>query len=161
MCPRNLFILSGANNLLTRADGLQPKTIETLRQMRLADPLLQHGVRVYDISFWQGTADEPLHRLGREVHFPPVIDVLNPYILLVHQGIVESLFIEDLKKRGLEIRRNTAYDSYNVCDGKSGQLQVNCHANVTRDRKTILTRYLVGCKRSLGRTMPVKQSTKS
>lgn len=35
-----------------RADGLQPKSIETLRQMRLADRLLRKGVRVYDISFW-------------------------------------------------------------------------------------------------------------
>ncbi len=48
-----------------RADGLQPKTIETFRQMRLADPLLQRGVRVYEIAFWRSTADEPLHRLGR------------------------------------------------------------------------------------------------
>lgn len=35
-----------------RADGLQPKSIETLRQMRLADPLLQRGVKIYDICFW-------------------------------------------------------------------------------------------------------------
>jgi len=113
--------------------------------MRLADPLLQRGVRVYDIAFWRSTADEPLHRLGREVHYPPVIDVLDPYILLVHQGMVESLFIEDLKKRGVEVRRNTAFDSYSVCDGKAGPLQVNCRANVTQDRKTLLTQYLVGC----------------
>lgn len=128
-----------------RADGLQPKTIETFRQMRLADPLLQRGVRVYDIAFWRSTADEPLHRLGREVHYPPVIDVLDPYILLVHQGMVESLFIEDMKKRGYEVRRNHAFDSYSVCDNKSGLLQVNCRANVTQDRKMILTQYLVGC----------------
>jgi phenol 2-monooxygenase len=133
-----------------RADGLQPKTIETFRQMRLADPLLQRGVRVYDISFWRSTPEEPLHRLGREVHYPPIIDVLDPYILLVHQGMVESLFIEDLKKRGLEVRRNTAFDSYSVCDSsgsssKSAPLQVNCRTNVTQDRKTILAQYLVGC----------------
>ena len=128
-----------------RADGLQPKTIETFRQMRLADPLLQRGVRVYDIAFWRSTVDEPLHRLGREVHYPPVIDVLDPYILLVHQGMVESLFIEDLKKRGVEVRRNTAFDSYSVCDSKGGPLQVNCRTNVTQDRKTLLTQYLVGC----------------
>ncbi|EGO53434.1 hypothetical protein NEUTE1DRAFT_126740 [Neurospora tetrasperma FGSC 2508] len=128
-----------------RADGLQPKTIETFRQMRLADPLLQRGVRVYDIAFWRSTTDEPLHRLGREIHYPPIIDVLDPYILLVHQGMVESLFIEDLKKRGVEVRRNTAFDSYSVCDGNNGPLQVNCLANVTQDRKTILTQYLVGC----------------
>jgi len=35
-----------------RADGLQPKTIETFRQLRLAGGLLEKGVRIYDISFW-------------------------------------------------------------------------------------------------------------
>jgi 2-polyprenyl-6-methoxyphenol hydroxylase-like FAD-dependent oxidoreductase len=35
-----------------RADGLQPKTIETLQQLRLADSLLKKGVKVYDICFW-------------------------------------------------------------------------------------------------------------
>ncbi|KAG6012822.1 hypothetical protein E4U43_003609 [Claviceps pusilla] len=127
-----------------RADGLQPKTIETFRQLRLADTLLQRGVRVYDISFWRSTREEPLHRLGREVHYPPVIDVLDPYILLVHQGIVESLFIEDLAKRGKTVRRNTAFESYeNIA--KSGHLQINCRTNVTQDKKTYITQYLVGC----------------
>lgn len=129
-----------------RADGLQPKTIETFRQLRLADTLLQRGVRVFDISFWRSTAEEPLHRLGREVHYPPIIDVLDPYILLVHQGIVESLFIDDMKKRGKDVRRNTAYDSYDYAAGKSGQLQVNCRVNVTHDKRTIMAQYLVGCE---------------
>jgi phenol 2-monooxygenase len=35
-----------------RADGLQPKTIETLKQLGLAGPLLQKGVRFYDMTFW-------------------------------------------------------------------------------------------------------------
>lgn len=139
-----------------RADGLQPKTIETFRQMRLADPLLQRGVRVYDISFWRGTADEPLRRLGREVHYPPVIDVLDPYILLVHQGMVESLFIDDMKKRGVEVKRNCAFESYSACDSlmsmKVGAaLQINTRVNVTQDKKIILAQYLVGCEF----TMPV------
>lgn len=114
--------------------------------MRLADPLLQRGVRVYDISFWRSTAEEPLHRLGREVHYPPVIDVLDPYILLVHQGMVESLFIEDMKKRGVEVQRNTAFDSYSVCDNdKRAPIQINCRMNVNQERKSILAHYLVGC----------------
>ncbi|OAQ90914.1 FAD binding domain-containingprotein [Purpureocillium lilacinum] len=128
-----------------RADGLQPKTIETFRQLRLSDALLQRGVRVFDISFWRSTAEEPLHRLGREVHYPPVIDVLDPYILLVHQGIVEGLFIDDMRKRGKEVRRNMAFDSYDFPAGKNGQLQVNCRTNVTHDKRTLLTQYLVGC----------------
>jgi 2-polyprenyl-6-methoxyphenol hydroxylase-like FAD-dependent oxidoreductase len=35
-----------------KADGIQPKTIETLKQLRLADKLLRDGARIYDISFW-------------------------------------------------------------------------------------------------------------
>lgn len=38
-----------------RADGLQPKTIETLKQMRLAEPVMRKGVKVYDICFWVRT----------------------------------------------------------------------------------------------------------
>lgn len=101
---------------------------------------------MYDISFWRSTEDEPLHRLGREVHYPPIIDVLDPYILLVHQGMVESLFIEDMRKRGVEVRRNTAFESYNVPEDKSRPLQVNCRTNVTQDRRSIHTQYLIGCK---------------
>ena len=101
---------------------------------------------LYDISFWSSTAEEPLRRLGREVHYPPIIDVLDPYILLVHQGMVESLFIEDMRTRGVEIRRNTVFDSYNLPEDKSRPLQVNCRTNVTQDRRSIHTQYLVGCK---------------
>lgn len=130
----------------SRADGLQPKTIETFRQLRLADTLLQRGVRVFDISFWRSTADKPLHRLGREIHYPPVIDVLDPYILLVHQGIVERVFIDDMRKRGKEVRRNTAFDSYDLTAVNSVHLQVNCRTNVNHDKRTVLANYLVGCE---------------
>lgn len=114
--------------------------------MRLSDTLLKQGVRVFDIAFWRSTADEPLRRLGREVHYPPIIDVLDPYILLVHQGMVEGLFLEDMKKRGKEVRRNMAFESYSVPDNKTGPLQVNCRANVNQDKRSVLTQYLIGCK---------------
>jgi hypothetical protein len=63
--------------------------------------------------------------------------------LLVHQGIVESLFIEDLAKRGKAVRRNAAFESYEMT--KTGELEVNCHTNVTQDKKKYVTQYLVGC----------------
>lgn len=40
-----------------RADGLQPKTIETFKQLGLADPLLRKGARIYDICFWVGYSE--------------------------------------------------------------------------------------------------------
>lgn len=128
-----------------RADGIQPKTIETLRQMRLAEPLLRKGVKVYDIAFWRSTLKESLHRTGREIHYPPIIDVLDPYILLVHQGMVESLFIADLKERGVEVKRNTAFVDFDYTPEKARPLQVTCKVNVDQAKKCLGTRYLVGC----------------
>jgi phenol 2-monooxygenase (NADPH) len=144
-----------------RADGIQPKTIETLKQMRLAEPLLRKGVRIYDIAFWVGaagtavrasltfaqksTTDKQLHRTGREVHYPPIVDLLDPYILLVHQGMVEKIFIDDLQERGVEVVRSTAFTGFEYTPEKVRPLQVVCKQDVDQHRKTYGTRYIVGC----------------
>ncbi|KAF2705078.1 hypothetical protein K504DRAFT_440928 [Pleomassaria siparia CBS 279.74] len=127
-----------------RADGIQPKSIETLRQMRLAEPLLRKGVRIYDIAFWKSTAEKSLHRTGREIHYPPVVDLLDPYILLVHQGMVEDIFIDDLSERGVEVERSTAFVDLEYTPQNNRPLTINC----TQDDKTPKSygaRYLVGC----------------
>lgn len=125
-----------------RADGLQPKTIETLRQMRLAGPLLERGVRIYDICFWSSSSDSPLRRTGREVHYPPVVDLLDPYILLVHQGMVEEVFLDDLQSRGVQVQRNSEFLSYEH-DGQA--LRITYRDKQTGDKQSIKTDYLVGC----------------
>jgi phenol 2-monooxygenase len=128
-----------------RADGIQPKTIETLRQMRLAEPLLRKGVRIYDIAFWKSTPEQSLHRTGREVHYPPVVDLLDPYILLVHQGMVESLFEDDLNERGTAVSRNTAFVDFDYTPTAIRPLKVNCQQDANQARKSFYTRYVVGC----------------
>ncbi|ORX91357.1 FAD binding domain-domain-containing protein [Clohesyomyces aquaticus] len=128
-----------------RADGIQPKTIETLRQMRLAEPLLRKGVRVYDIAFWTSTALQSLHRTAREIHYPPVVDLLDPYILLVHQGMVEKIFQDDLKERGVHVQRNTAFVEFEHTPQKVRPLQITCKDAVDHTRRTYGARYLVGC----------------
>lgn len=88
--------------------------------MRIAEPLLRKGVKIYDISFWNSTEDAPrLQRRGREVHYPPVVDVLEPYILLVHQGMIEDLFIEDMKARGVQVQRRAIFETLAFDDGSA------------------------------------------
>ncbi|KAH7379142.1 FAD binding domain-containing protein [Phaeosphaeria sp. MPI-PUGE-AT-0046c] len=128
-----------------RADGIQPKTIETLKQMRLAEPLLRKGVRIYDIAFWKSTSEKPLHRTGREIHYPPVVDLLDPYILLVHQGMVEGIFEDDLNERGTFVTRNTAFASLDYTPMSIRPLTVNCLTDVNRSKQSFYTRYVVGC----------------
>ncbi|KAF2836192.1 phenol 2-monooxygenase [Patellaria atrata CBS 101060] len=128
-----------------RADGLQPKTIETLRQMRLADPVLRKGVRIYDICFWSSSKNEQLHRTGREVHYPPVVDVLEPYILLVHQGMVEELFLDDLAERGVQVERDTTFLDYAGSEGGGPVLELTCKLGLSEKLKKIRSDYIVGC----------------
>ena len=128
-----------------RADGLQPKTLETLRQMRVADPLLRKGVKVYDIAFWKSTLQESLRRTGREIHYPPVVDLLDPYILLVHQGMVEGIFIDDLAERGVHVLRNMAFADFEYTPERVRPLTVHCKQDVAQSRRKLATRYIVGC----------------
>jgi len=128
-----------------RADGIQPKTIETLRQMRIAEPLLRKGVRIYDIAFWQSSAAKPLHRTGRDIHYPPVVDLLDPFILLVHQGMVEAMFEDDLRERGVVVSRNTAFVDFDYTPMAIRPLTVHCRQNVNYTKRSFSTRYIVGC----------------
>ncbi|KAL1303757.1 hypothetical protein AAFC00_007099 [Neodothiora populina] len=128
-----------------RADGLQPKSIETLKQMRLADPLLQRGVRIYDICFWSSTQDASLQRTGREVHYPPVVDLLDPYILLVHQGMVEDLFLDDMAARGMEVTRNSAFVNYTQTGNSDLPLEITSKDPRSGGSHRVQTQFLVGC----------------
>jgi len=126
-----------------RADGLQPKTIETFKQLGLAGPLLQKGARIYDICFWNGTATQPLRRIGREIHYPPgVVDVQDPFILLVHQGMVEDVFLDDLRIRGVEVIRSMPFSRYK--ETATG-VEIECLESTTGKPKTFTSRYMVGC----------------
>ncbi|KAJ5760141.1 hypothetical protein N7520_007297 [Penicillium odoratum] len=126
-----------------KADGMQPKTIETFKQMRLAEPLLKNAAFVYDISFWQSAADESLHRTGRQTHYPEhLVGASDPYILLAHQGMIEEVLIDDMESRGVSVTRNARFLS---CATGPGQLEVSYEDLSTNTVKSIRADYLVGC----------------
>ncbi|KAF2146653.1 uncharacterized protein K452DRAFT_282826 [Aplosporella prunicola CBS 121167] len=86
-----------------------------------------------------------MHRAGREIHYPPIVDLLDPYILLVHQGMVEQMFIDDLQERGIEVKRNTAFMDFAYGSAKSAALEVTCAVDVTHSKRTMRTSFVVGC----------------
>ncbi|KAJ6020871.1 hypothetical protein N7540_006375 [Penicillium herquei] len=128
-----------------KADGMQPKTIETFKQMRLAEPLLKNAARVYDISFWQSTVNEPLRRTGRQTHYPEhLVGASDPYILLAHQGMIEEILIDDMEARGVFVTRNARFSSCSRVAG-TGQLDIVYEDLSTNSTKTVRAEYLVGC----------------
>ncbi|KAJ5251095.1 hypothetical protein N7489_001505 [Penicillium chrysogenum] len=127
-----------------KADGMQPKTIETFRLLGLADSLLKNGARVYDISFWESTANESLKRTGRKTHYPEHVGASDPYILLAHQGMVEELMIDDMEARGVCVTRNSKFVSCSRVDGTT-QLDIMYEDVTTNTSHKIRADYLIGC----------------
>lgn len=127
-----------------RADGIQPKTIETLRMLRIGDELMRTGVTVHDICLWRGSQRQGIRRTGREVHYPTsVVDVLEPYILLCHQGMMEGAFIDDLEKSGIQVFRCHKFTNLtSKPDKPASPLIINY--DLPDKQVTLQTRYLVG-----------------
>lgn len=129
-----------------RADGIQPRTIETLKQMGLADRLLLKGVKVNEIRLWKSTQAEPMKRVAKQNYFPPhSIDCLDPYLLLAHQGFVEDLLLKDIMERGVDVQRNVTFVDY-VKDTKPEQnIEVICKPTHSEEKRVFATSYLIGC----------------
>lgn len=133
-----------------RADGLQPKTIETFQMLRLGNDLLDTGVKVFDICMWRSdsvTDGKPqLRRVGREVHYPAdAVDVLHPFILLCHQGMVEGMFVEDLRQSGFEVRRGCSFETLSRSDeSQEGPVQAT-FKTFDGQEGHISADYVVGC----------------
>lgn len=92
------------------------------------------------------SAETPLRRTGREIHYPPgVVDVEEPYILLVHQGMIEDIFLKDLRLRGVEVVRSTPFLSYSQKKEGNSIVDVECSDLRTGKARSFKTQYLVGC----------------
>ncbi|KIW03959.1 hypothetical protein, variant [Verruconis gallopava] len=129
-----------------RADGLQPKTIETLKQMRIADRIMLKGVKVNDIRLWMSGQNEPLQRIAKETMYPPeALDCLDPFLLLAHQGFVEDLLLKDMMERGVDVHRNVTFVDYYKSNGPDKNIEVLCKSAYSDDKKIFAASYLVGC----------------
>ncbi|CAM9021307.1 hypothetical protein WICANDRAFT_85406 [Wickerhamomyces anomalus NRRL Y-366-8] len=129
-----------------RADGIQPKTLETFKQLGLLEQIESQGVKIFDITFWNPSTDgSDLVRTGREDHFPSVVDLRDPYILLLHQGIVEKAFTNDLKLRDFEVERNQKFISYSINDSNAYQVQSEIVDSTNGQHFVTSSKYIVGC----------------
>ncbi|PLW13284.1 hypothetical protein PCANC_17854 [Puccinia coronata f. sp. avenae] len=108
-----------------RADGIQPRTLEVLRNIgpwvppKTSSPdepptvkhgsekatlgvfphLIAQGIKVCEASFWDPTPTKPLARTSRSKTCLDFIDVRDRYTLLLHQGFIEREFLREISAR--------------------------------------------------------------
>ncbi|KAH7114452.1 FAD binding domain-containing protein [Dendryphion nanum] len=126
-----------------RADGIQPRSLDLLRNMGLKRKIMEHEpAKVYEVAFWDPNS-KGIHRTGTWASCPKFIDARYPFTTLLHQGLIERVFIEDIEKNGVQIQRPWTITGFNN-DGKDSSYPVEvslAHVDGTHS-ETIRTKYL-------------------
>lgn len=92
---------------------------------------------------WHAASNTSLQRVARETHYPAfIVDLVDPFVLVGHQGMVERVFVDDLAKRGITVRRSHKLDGVSIT---GDVLEVHTRFNVTRNTRAFETSFLVGC----------------
>ncbi|KAH0427088.1 FAD binding domain-containing protein [Colletotrichum camelliae] len=131
-----------------RADGIQPRSLDLLRNMGLKSAIMAHKpARVYEVAFWDppknGTG---IARTGTWASCPSFIDARYPFTTLLHQGHIERAFISDLNKNGTQIQRPWTITGFTSNEAENPQYPVEVrleHVDGTA-HETVRAKYLFG-----------------
>ncbi|KAL8336116.1 hypothetical protein RB601_000105 [Gaeumannomyces tritici] len=131
-----------------RADGIQPRSLDLLRNMGLKSAIMEHKpARVYEVAFWDpSAASSGIERTGTWASCPSFIDARYPFTTLLHQGFIERVFISDLAKSNVQIQRPWAIAGF-TSDPASDPLypiEVQLQHVDGTARETVRTKYLFG-----------------
>ncbi|MCJ1399866.1 hypothetical protein MMC11_003069 [Xylographa trunciseda] len=102
-----------------QADGLQPRTLEVLHSLGLAEEVLKQGCQMWEVAFWNPTSSGGIERTS---YVPDVaVPAMFPHEVTIHQGRIERILSDDLSRysqRGVQyssrvssIKIDTAGDS--------------------------------------------------
>ncbi|KAG9232214.1 FAD binding domain-containing protein [Amylocarpus encephaloides] len=129
-----------------RADGIQPRSLDLLRNMGLkSDIMAYEPAKVYEVAFWDPVSSGTgIHRTGTWASCPSFIDARYPFTTLLHQGMIERVFLKDLKKNGVEVQRPWTTKGFKT-DAKADSeypVEVNLEHVDGEYRETVRAKYL-------------------
>ncbi len=131
-----------------RADGIQPRSLDLLRNMGLKQPLMKFKpAKVYEVAFWDPPKNKDgIIRTGTWASCPDFIDARYPFTALIHPGRIETVFIDDLRENGVEIQRPWTIKGF-TSDAKSNSeypVEVSLEHVDGLARETVRAKYLFG-----------------
>ena len=128
-----------------RADGIQPRSLDLLRNMGLKRKIMAHDpAKVYEVAFWDPSSGaKGIHRTGTWASCPKFIDARYPFTTLLHQGLIERVFIEDLNKNGTDVQRPWKITGFkNDGEDRMYPVEVNLEHVETQEKETVRAKYL-------------------
>lgn len=132
-----------------RAAGIQARTLDVLQNLDLKHAIMSDNPgQIYEVAFWNASNDgRGIRRTGTAKTYPDYIDTRHPFSTILHQGRIEKIFLDDLRKRGLDIQRTwTIAGIRNEPCGEYPEhpLVVDLVSVNGRERSTVRTKYLFG-----------------
>lgn len=126
-----------------RADGIQPRSLDLLRNMGLKRPVMAYEpAKVYEVAFWD-PASNGITRTGTWASCPKFIDARYPFTTLLHQGMIERVFIDDIEKNGGHIQRPwTITDFENDGEDATFPVKVSIKHVEGKGEETVRAKYL-------------------
>lgn len=128
-----------------QADGLQPRTLETLKSLGLSDEILCEGCQMWEVAFWNPSGDKD-KVIERTSIVPDVaVPARYPHEVTIHQGRIERILETDLlrySKRG--IQRNSTLIDAKIDEDGDPEFPVVAVIETEGQRRTVHSKHLVG-----------------
>lgn len=128
-----------------RADGIQPRSMDILRNMRLKRKIMEHEpARVYKVAFWDPQiSGQGIHRTGTWASCPKFLDSRHPFTTLLHQGLIERVFLSDLEENGVGVQRPWAITGFRTNTAEpTYPIEVTFEHAETKEMETANAKYL-------------------
>ncbi|KAI1791861.1 FAD binding domain-containing protein [Ganoderma leucocontextum] len=109
-----------------QADGIQPRTIEVFQSYGLAERLLRNGNQMHMAAFYNPSPSGGIERTSRtaDVTAP---NARYPYEVTLHQGAIESIFLDSLKAHGVVVERPIVPTSLELSKSEEELKDPNAH----------------------------------
>lgn len=131
-----------------RADGIQPRSLDLLRNMGLKTHIMAHKpARVFEVAFWDPVSKgDGIARTGTWASCPSFIDARYPFTTLLHQGLIEQVFISDLTKNNVNIQRPWTISGFtsDVAQDPEYPVEVQLEHQDGGAQETVRAKYLFG-----------------
>ncbi|KAI0137167.1 FAD binding domain-containing protein [Xylariales sp. AK1849] len=129
-----------------RADGIQPRSLDLLRNMGLKPAIMAHKpARVFEVAFWDPPkTGKGIIRTGTWASCPSFIDARYPFTTLLHQGLIERVFISDLEKNGSTVQRPWSIAGFKTDEKSNPEYPVEVHLKHVdgTSEETVQAKYL-------------------
>ncbi|KZT22586.1 hypothetical protein NEOLEDRAFT_1071260 [Neolentinus lepideus HHB14362 ss-1] len=136
------------------ADGIQPRTIEVFNSYGMGERMLREGIQVHMAAFYNPGPSGGIERSGRapDVNAPTA---RYPFEMTVHQGALETMFLDAMHSMDVRVQRSIAPISVNISEDKlvvkdpqayavTTVLQHQATSTTPNDQETVHAKYVLG-----------------